>query len=99
MASDLIGKSCLKTVTKKFTLDSYGKNKTEAYAYVFQKLTKEEYAAVNGLVIQAEPLDVILEAEEELTTAKKVIGFFDAKSRRDYYVKLTIEVRIRYIEF
>ena len=98
MAADLIGKSCLKTVTKKFTLDSYGKNKTECYAAVFQKLTKEEYASVNGVVVQAEPIDVVLEDEKEESTSKKVIGFFDAKERRDYYVKLTIEVRMKYIE-
>lgn len=94
----MIGKSLLKTVTKKFTLDASGKSKKDCYAQIFQRLTKEEYASVNGLVIQAEPLDVILEAEEEKSTAKKVIGFFDAKRRADFYLKLTIEVRMRYIE-
>ena len=37
---DQVGMSCLKTVTKEFTLESYGKNRTEAVAAVFAKLKK-----------------------------------------------------------
>ena len=64
---DQVGMSCLKTVTKEFTLESYGKNRTEAVAAVFAKLKKEAYAAVDGLLIHMQPQDVILLGEEEKT--------------------------------
>lgn len=93
-----IGESCLKTITKKFTLDAYGKDKEACVGEIFKKLTKEEYNVANGLIVQAEPLDVVLEDECEKTTAKKILGYFNVKPRQDYYVKLTIEVRLKYIE-
>ena len=94
---DQVGMSCLKTVTKEFTLESYGKNRTEAVAAVFAKLKKEAYDSVEGLLIHMEPDDVILLAEEEKTKVQKVLGFFAPKEIQDYYIKLKVIVTIRYI--
>lgn len=37
---DQLGKSCLKTITKEFVLDAYGKKREDAVAAVFAKLKK-----------------------------------------------------------
>ena len=37
---DQLGKSCLKTITKEFVLDVYGKKRVDAVATVFAKLKK-----------------------------------------------------------
>ena len=67
---DQLGKSCLKTITKEFVLDAYGKKREDAVAAVFAKLKKEAYNSVNGLLIHMEPDDVILLAEDEKTKCK-----------------------------
>ena len=94
---DQVGMSCLKTVTKEFTLESYGKNRTEAVAAVFAKLKKEAYESVDGLLIHMQPQDVILLGEEEKTKIQKFLGFFAPKEIQDYYIKLKVIVTIRYI--
>ena len=94
---DQVGMSCLKTVTKEFTLESYGKNRTEPVAAVFAKLKKEAYAAVDGLLIHMQPQDVILLGEEEKTKVQKFLGFFAPREIQDYYIKLKVIVTIQYI--
>ena len=94
---DQLGKSCLKTITKEFVLDAYGKKREDAVAAVFVKLKKEAYNSVNGLLIHMEPDDVILLAEEEKTKVQKFLGFFAPKEIQDYYIKLKVIVTIRYI--
>ena len=94
---DQVGMSCLKTVTKEFTLESYGKNRTEAVAAVFAKLKKEAYAAVDGLLIHMQPQDVILLGEEEKTKVQKFLGFFAPREIQDYYIKLKVIATIQYI--
>ena len=94
---DQVGMSCLKTVTKEFTLESYGKNRTEAVAAIFAKLKKEAYEPVDGLLIHMQPQDVILLGEEEKTKIQKVLGFFAPREIQDYYVKLKVIVTIQYI--
>ena len=94
---DQVGMSCLKTVTKEFTLESYGKNRTEAVAAIFAKLKKEAYESVDGLLIHMQPQDVILLGEEEKTKIQKVLGFFAPREIQDYYVKLKVIVTIQYI--
>ena len=94
---DQVGMSCLKTVTKEFTLESYGKNRTEAVAAVFAKLKKEAYESVDGLLIHMQPQDVILLGEEEKTKIQKFLGFFAPREIQDYYIKLKVIVTIQYI--
>jgi uncharacterized protein (TIGR03578 family) len=94
---DQLGKSCLKTVTREFVLDAYGKKRVDAVATIFAKLKKEAYDSVDGLLIHMEPEDVILLAEEEKTKIQKFLGFFAPKEIQDYYIKLKVIVTIRYI--
>lgn len=72
---DQLGKSCLKTITKEFVLDAYGKKREDAVAAVFAKLKKEAYNSVDGLLIHMEPDDVILLAEDEKNKVQKFLAF------------------------
>ena len=92
---DQLGKSCLKTITKEFVLDAYGKKREDAVAAVFAKLKKEAYNSVNGLLIHMEPDDVILLAEDEKNKVQKFLAFFAPKGIQDYYIKLKVIVTIR----
>ncbi|MEA5010254.1 MAG: DUF4312 family protein [Angelakisella sp.] len=94
---DIIGQSCLKTETKEFILEAYGKNKKEAVAAVFTKLKKEVYSSTDGLIIHMEPEDVILLKEEEKTSVQKFLGFFAPKEIQDYHIQLKVIVRVKYI--
>lgn len=91
-------KSILNTEIKEFELESYGKDRTEAFGKIFSNLKKQAYASVNGgLVVQMEPLDVILVKEEEQSTLEKAVGFFRPRQLENYYVKVVIKVEMKWI--
>lgn len=94
---DYQGESCLKTATKEFVLEAYGKKREDAVGAVFSKLKKEVYGSVDGLLIHMEPQDVFLLKEEEKTRAQKFLGFFAPKEIQDYYIKLRVIVTVKYI--
>lgn len=94
---DATGTPCLKTETKEFVLDAYGKNRQEAVAAVFTKLKNQVYAGVDGLILQMEPLEVYRLKEEEKTKTQKFLGFFMPRAVQDYYVQLRLVVLVKYI--
>lgn len=90
-------KSCLTTVTKAFTLESYGKNRKEAMGNIFAKFKKVVYTETPGLIIHMEPEDVLLLEQTEKTTTQKLMGYFAPKEIRNYYIKVKIVAKVKYI--
>lgn len=85
------------TADMEFILESYGKDKKLAYASAFGSLKKMAYAKVDGLIIHMEPEEVVVLEEEEKTKAQKIVGYFKPRQNQDYYVKLKVIVKMKYI--
>ena len=80
-----------------FTLESYGKSKTEALGDIFAMLKKRAYKEVEGLIIHMEPKDVYILEEKEQTRTQKLVGFFKPKQIQNYYVKVLVTVTVKYV--
>lgn len=91
------GTPCLRTETKEFVLEAYGKNRQEAVAAIFSQLKTKVYAQVDGLILQMEPVEVYRLREEEKTKTQKFLGFFMPRAIQNYYVQLRLVVMIKYI--
>ena len=91
--------SCLIQVDRDFTLEGYGKDKTEAFNKAFSALQAQAYASLQGegLLLHMEPLAVEILEEHRQTPAEKVVGFFRPKPIMHYQVKFCVTVRLKYI--
>lgn len=91
--------SCLVEEERTFTLESYGKDKTEAFSKAFSDLKNKAYAALQGeaLLLYMEPLEVEIISEHMQDTREKITSFFRPKPIMYYQVKFEVTVKLRYV--
>lgn len=91
-------KNCMKEVETNLILESSGASRERAYANIFSDLRKKIYDKVDGLIIHMEPLEVYeLETKRE-TRTEKFLGLFMPREKEDFYVKVEVVVRVKYIQ-
>lgn len=89
----------LKEIVKEFNIPGRGKNETLAIQNAFTNLRKEVYASVDGCIVFMEPEAFCIEKMTIKESEERFLWLFMPKVKREYLVKATIQVRIRYIDY
>ncbi|GAQ25296.1 hypothetical protein TSYNTROOL_09290 [Tepidanaerobacter syntrophicus] len=89
----------LKEIVKEFNISGRGKSETLAIQNAFTNLRKEVYASIDGCIVFMEPEAFRIDKMTIKEREEKFLWVFMPKIKREYLVKSTIQVRIRYIDY
>lgn len=89
----------LKEIVKEFNIPGRGKNETLAIQSTFTNLRKEVYASIDGCIVFMGPEAFHIEKMTIKESEERFLWLFMPKKKREYLLKATIQVRIRYIDY